>query len=440
MSERRALCPAERMVDVFDRAHTLTFTVVAKLRGAPSQGALEAALRAIEQRHPLLRARIVRSKGQIELVPGEAGPIPLLVQEAAEARWQTVAEQSLDHRVWDDHGPRAALHVLRHPGERTTLLLCFHHLTSDGSSGIIAMRDLVQHLNQQPFATARVPSPGQPLLYPQGHGSLRWQLRAVRQAVASMLGEKPFRFRPDPSAARSTGLSRITFERAETEKLALRAKRAGATVHGVLCAALARAVAARAGQSVVKQRLLHPVDLRRGASTQRQLGDAVGYYVSSLTTDHLVDPHADLSVLARDITMAVRNAKAEQHQLMSAPIQGPWVARSAQGNGELRGFRDYAERRLMANTSSLTNLGPLEPLGVQAHTGAFAIEDLFYVAAGSVLSALGASASSFDGRLSFTLCWVEPAVSRAAAEALTAHVRDELARYVGAAELTQVAQ
>lgn len=434
MTERRSFCATECMVDVFDRAHTMSFTIVAKVRGVLGDEALNAALRALELRHPLLRARIERTQNRPQFVYGEAQPIPLHVQDGPEHSWQEPAARSLDHRVWDDAGPRAELTVIRHDDERSTLLLCLHHVVSDASSGIIAMRDLVRHLNGQPLASPVVHSPGQQHFLPKGHGNARWKARAALGIVRSMLGKKPYRHAHQPTATRHTELARITLEQDAARVLAQRAKRDGATVHGVLCAALATAVARESQRSTVQQRLLHPVDLRRASSAGSQIADAIGYYVSSVNTNHMVATNGPLATLAREITEAVRAAKRRQEELLSAPIQGPWLTARVRGTGDLRGFRDYAEQKVTFNTFGITNLAHLEPLGVSTEPNRVTLEDLFYVTANSVLGALGASASSFAGKLSFTLSWVEPTISRELAHTLLTHVREQLHAYAAGSQ------
>src|SRR5262245_40805027 len=168
MEHARPLCPAERATDVFDRASTLNFTAVARVRGHLTPERLTGAVRALEAKHPLLRARIDR-EGELRYVPGEAAPIPLQVEHASASDWSRFAAQTLEHKIWPDEGPRAELTWLDHGEGRSTLLLCLHHLVSDGSSGIIAMRDLLGFVADPAAVPEVVPSPGQRAFYPVGH-------------------------------------------------------------------------------------------------------------------------------------------------------------------------------------------------------------------------------------------------------------------------------
>ena len=82
----RELNPAERMVDAFERANTLTFTVVAEIRGELTNTELEAALHKLGQRHPVLRAQVVRERDEVVLSRGEGQTIPLMIESGDAAR------------------------------------------------------------------------------------------------------------------------------------------------------------------------------------------------------------------------------------------------------------------------------------------------------------------------------------------------------------------
>lgn len=437
-STRRLLAPAERMVDVFDRGSTLNFAVVARVSGALTATQLERALRRLELRHPLLRARVERTEGRPAFVMGEAKPIPLTIVEGSLAAWRELAETSLAHRVWADDGPRAELTWLRHSEQHSTLILLQHHLVSDGSSGMFAMRDLLRLAADPSLDLEPIPAPAPSSFYPKGHGAWRWKLRMLGMLLKSARGPKPQRLRSASAtgaAARRQRLARLQIPREESRRLMERARGDGATVHGVLSAAFARAVAAQLGTAPARERILHPVDLRRYAKQRYPglptPGEAVGYYVSSVETDHRVDLSVPLGVLARDITLAIRAAKGLEQPLMTAPMAGPMLTkRSEQKLGDLPKFRDFAENKVMFSTFSLTNLGPLEDLGIVPECGALEVDDIFFVAAGSVLTTLGGAVTTFQGSLTLSIGWLEPLVSEAVAERVVARLEEELAAYI----------
>ncbi|HEX6245016.1 MAG TPA: hypothetical protein VFZ61_29045, partial [Polyangiales bacterium] len=158
------------------------------------------------------------------------------------------------------------------------------------------------------------------------------------------------------------------------------------------------------------------------------IGDAVGYYVSSVTTEHALGPGEELGPLARAITQGVRAGKAAREPLISAPIRGPLLVERTAGL-DLAGFRQLAEHKLFHNTFGVSNLGPLERLGAAAQVGDLAVEDFFFVAASSVMNQLGGTAVGFRDRVSLQLHCLEPMVSRAFLDALAARVRTHLEQF-----------
>jgi hypothetical protein len=84
----------------------------------------------------------------------------------------------------------------------------------------------------------------------------------------------------------------------------------------------------------------------------------------------------------------------------------------------------------MANALAVTNLGPLERLGVRGELGALCLNDLFFVAAGSLSSPLCATVTSFAGKLSLIFEHVEPLVTAEQAGRVFAHAQAALDAYL----------
>jgi hypothetical protein len=416
----RPLDPGERMSDRFDRAYTLNFTTVATVRGALTAAGIEHALRCLERRHPLLRASLVRAGHDVSLALGRGAPVALFIKDAPLAQVPQLVAESIDHEAWQDEGPRAQLTWVRHGERHATLLLRWHHVISDGSSGVIALRDLLRYLDGTELdAVVPLASPGQESFFPSSHATTcaRFLEQMQTASAPAAPGEPILRLaRFDNRAEVALRRARLHYLRlgqSDASALAARAPRDGATVHGVLNAALARSVAEEHGAPAL-QRLTHPVDLRRYLRelepSRRGIGDEVGYYVSSVTTEHVVAPGQPLDSLARDVTAGVRAGKAAGEPLTTAPLRGPYFVERTR-DMPLDAFRTLAEQRIFTSTFGITNLGPLERLGVAQRAGALDVEDFYFVSAASVMNQLSGSAVSFAGRLVLVLVAVEPLVS-----------------------------
>jgi hypothetical protein len=432
----RPLSPAERMTDLFDRAATLNFTTVATLLGPLTESQLVAALRRLEQRHPLLTAHLVRdAHGSCSIAPGDA-PVTLRTIDGSADTVQQQLERSLCHRVWADRGPRAELVWVRLGRARSTLLLTLHHVVSDGSSGIFAMRDLLALLEHEAdVAVAELPAPAQESFFPALFASLEEQtLASLAQAMPPPEGPRPFRLRsaePAPMAQRRAVVTTIRIARSETEALLLRARQARATVHGVVSAALSLAIAAEPSATPL-QRIAHPVSLRRYLRRYfpetAPIGEAVGYYVSSVNTDHQVRADRDLAELARDITQAVRSKLEEHEPLVTGPVRGPYFAARAGALGE-EALRELAEQKVFIGTTAVSNLGALEQLGVEPAVGALEVEDLYFAMASSIMAAYGAAVVSHRGGLIMQLTHVEPLIERAVATRVAERLHAQLSAF-----------
>lgn len=420
------------MVDVFDRAATLNSTCVATIRGRLSEAALLMALRKLERRHPLLRARIAREGAGASFVMGSAAPIVLRVLDREPADWQALAESSLVHRVWLDAGPRAELTWLRHSPQHSTLLFTLHNLVSDALSGFLALRDLLGFLADPSHVPEPVVSPGQRVLYPEQHGDLRWKLRALKLMTSRVRATKPRRLHKDTrgDVRRSPKLAQVTFTSTQTQSLRSRAREHGSSLHGLICAALAQGYVEAGHWSSAPLRLCHPIDLRRQARSERAHGPsfdaAVGHFASYLDTDHAVSTAVPLAELAREITRAIANKKATGEPWLTGPLVGPTLTRPVAGQRDLARFGDFLERNVLINSFAVSSLGALEDIGLQPQLGAYRVEQAFFVSGGSVVTALSTTTSSYAGRLTLSMQWVEPLIAGDVARHVLGHAEREL--------------
>lgn len=424
----RALRSVERMVRVADEGFTMNFAVSARVAGRLTTEEIRRGLDELRRVHPLLGAAIERDRLRL----GGAAAIALVETALTDDSVDGLLEGELRHRRWDPDGPRARCLVARHPGGDTSLVLAFDHTTSDGSSGVLAMRDLLRAIAFPEAAPAPIDSPGQDRFYPKGRGGFTDFVDSLGYMGRQNEKPKPFRVRRGRDVApddRTVRIRRTRFSRDDSAELLRLARDAGATVHGLLVAALSCALVEDAGRTdATPVRVMHPVDMRRFLATlpgSKPIGDAIGYYVSSVETDHRVDPRGDLASLGAEVTATVRAAKERGEPFYTAPSGGRLLvlARSLLGRDR---FRTVVERDILAGTFSITNLGPLEKLGLEPAIGHLRIGEVSFVASPSIFGVVCASASSFDGELEFVLHTVEPFIDAATAERLSDRISGRL--------------
>jgi hypothetical protein len=424
---RRALCPAELTVDALDRAATLNTVGVLRVRGPLDVEALARALRRLEQRHPLLRARIERHARGTDFVCGEGAPIPLRVIDGGRDSWREEASAALAYQSWPDEGPRAALTVLQHRDASSSWLLTLHHLIGDGYSCFALLRDLLSFLG--PTASVEpLASPGQHAFYPAGHGTWSWKRRALQLAAATARAPEPKRFRERAKdrLARQARIDTFTLDEATNQRLRTRA---GPLGHAMLCAAFAKA-ALEAGQwERAPLRIGHPFDLRRYLRIAAPASDAVGYYASSLDTDQTVHRNDALPEVARAIASALALRARDGGPLLTTPLLAPWLLRPLVRDLKRAAFY---ERYLMRHTFALSTMGPLERVGLPEQSGALSIDEAFLTGGGSIATSLMVASAEFRGRLCVSLQWIEPLVSEHVARALLSSAERSLRDFADA--------
>lgn len=425
----RALDGMECMTDRFDRAATLNFTIAAEVRGPLDTAATTAGLRALEARHPLLRAGIDRTGEVPRFVDGGAAPIPLTEVKGDAGEAHRRMESSLRHVPWADDGPRARLQVIHHSDDHHTLLLTLHHTVGDGTSGILAMRDLLR-ASQGIALGGPLPSPGPEHFLPPKPADVGERVGALLKAQAAKGAPVRPRDQEASPAERMGELARINFNATHTQAALAAAKAARATLQGYIAAHVLRAIAAEMDDDMPLLRIGHPVNLRRLLARVHPkgepIGDAIGYYVSAIDTTHHVDRSAPLAQLAHEVTTDLHAALDEGRALLTGPVAGvSLVGMTAKMSDEE--FRVFAEQKVMHSSAGVSNLGRLEALGMEPRVGALEVESVYFAMASSIFGALGLGVTTFRDRLTVCMRVATPLISAERFERIVERVQSGLA-------------
>ncbi|MFS2150749.1 phthiocerol/phthiodiolone dimycocerosyl transferase family protein [Rhizobium sp. Rhizsp42] len=207
---------------------------------------------------------------------GEPRGIPITVAEGDPRAWTDHVEDELSQPVDALVDPLIRLKVISN-GSLSTLILTMHHSVGDGPSSVHLIRDILQATNGQMVTVAA-------------------DFRSLEQAVDDL--SMPIKSFPPvrtdalfpPPGYRPADIERPQVRIgsvAKDEVTALRtlAREQGATLHGALSAAAARAFAALAPHyAVVPPRVFSPVDARRRLLKHTE---NLGAYVNAVTVDTL---------------------------------------------------------------------------------------------------------------------------------------------------------
>ena len=435
--EARELGGVERMTLALDRVATVNFTTIARVLGTFDDAELRHALDALARRHPSLVARLFRSRFRWHMEPSAVHSIESRTINCGSEAWVPHAEAETKHENWPLDGPRARCTRLRHGDADSTLLLTFHHVVSDGKSGVLVMRDLIRLLADPSLKLPVIPTSPQEWFFPQAYrpsenlgkalGLLARDMRATPATRLSSEGRAPVE-------ARVQRVVPMRFTEEQTSALRTLARRERYTVHGLLSAALMLAIYETGDWNDERtMRFFHPLDLRVYLEQIRQrtgeelprIGEASGVYVSYVDSEHRVSPVTELHALGRDVTGQIQSQKADGIPFLTSPFSGrliPWMRALLGSTRMLR----LCESQLTRRSFAFTNLGLLERLDVRERYGGLEIEELHFFAAVSTMGPLGATATTFRNRLQLNLGHVEPVLGRATMDRCRHHLIDRL--------------
>ncbi|MBW1762851.1 MAG: hypothetical protein JRG67_16100 [Deltaproteobacteria bacterium] len=435
--EPRELGGVERMNLALDRIATMNFTTIARVRGRFDDGQLRHALDALARRHPTLTARVCRKRFRWYLEPNTVHSIGSRQIDADPQAWVSHAEAETQHQTWRLDGPRARCIWLRHGEADSTLLLTFHHVISDGKSGVLVMRDLIRLLADPSLELPEIPTASLESFFPLPYRPSQNLSKAFGLLARDMRATPATQLPSDGSAPIEERTQRVVpmrFTEAQTTALRNHARREGYTMHGLLSSAMMLALY-DTGEWTDEptMRLFHALDFRvyleqlrhRSGGDSPRIGEASGIYASYVDTEHRLSSATELHALGRDVTGQIQSQKADGIPFLTSPFSGrliPWMRASLGPKRTLR----LCESQLTRRSLAVTNLGLLERLDVQERYRGLEIEELHFFAAVSVMGPLGATVSTFRNRLQLNLGYVEPGLGRATMERFQHHLMRRL--------------
>jgi NRPS condensation-like uncharacterized protein len=430
--------PTQRLVHFMDRVSPVNFTLVADVSGALDVAAVERAVATLREIHPMLRVRLVEegsglasrylfreSDARVEVRVASPG----IFEPAALGR-EIEAELARPFDV--ERGPLFRVAVAS-DGARHRLLLAMHHMIADGASAAIVLRDLLRVAagDEAPRAVLELPAVSGPRFpsITRVRAMLDLAGFVVRAAVHFLTRRPAGRnvTRLDaPASGRETGILLRELDEAETSALVAAAKREGATVGGLLSAAIARAVYAEAGIArPAHVAVINAVDVREMAGEGDELADHVDLLMSFVVTYHLVGDGRGLFELARECSRAVKAAVARRDAAVPHTLAS--LLPSIEPGEAVRATIRVADR--FATSASLTNVGrvavPLEygaatVDGAATGAGALRLDAVRFAPSLGFMGRFAGVASTFRGRLSWNFAYVKQVVGRDLAERLAA--------------------
>lgn len=432
----RALSPAERWYWIIDQLSTLNVCGRVRVEGELSVEALRRGLDALQAHHPLLRLAITTGPPEdgTRFVPTE-NPIPLRevnLTEPDDERWvREVDEHEFATPIDWRSGPLVRAVVITQPGRIHDLVLSVTHCIADGTTLLALLRHWVRLTAGRPEVDrtaerAPVPVAAEALFLE------RYRAMSGEMPDKSPEGEEEAdgagqvgRLEPDrfvPFDRRRTRFLHRFLPGDALEDLSLACKREGVTMHGVLAAAMACAVARDAGAPPPAHFAIgSPVDLR-GELSRPVSENEVGCYVSAVHSVVRYQPD-DLWSMARFINrdIAERRKRGEQYVVF-----GQLAQQGPAGVADSEPFVRFIEEHGSFNFF-ISNIGRFDFPGT---VGEWRLSEAQFVGGISVVGYFASSVGTSHGQLSWNFTYIDEAISRERAERL---VDDSVATVLAAA-------
>jgi hypothetical protein len=337
----RPLAGMERALFAFSRLSPLNLVVLARLAGPALDGLLPQALAALQERHPLLRARVTGppSRPRFDVspaaaAPGGPGPIPLRLLRSPDPGFAVgVAKEEMNAPFDAGRGPLARLTCLSGAGPGSDLVLTLHHAIADGVSTANLIHELLAWCQARiagdappPLAPLPAPPPLTGVLPPGSRGirrrpqELALALRQGRGEIAYRWGSRGQR-RPIPPPGQAVTRA-LSLDHDSTAVLVDRARRQRLTLTGLLSAALLWQVSAVLYQSrPCTMQAIVWVDLR--PHLDPPVGsETLGCYISMLRLPIRVDPGSGFAALATQVQDGIEQATRRGDRIAAALVTG----------------------------------------------------------------------------------------------------------------------
>lgn len=410
----------------YDQGYTLNFVTAARVTRSLTEAEVVAGLARLQQRHPSLA---------VDIAGHAPATIPLLTREAGPDAWTDVMTDELRDGHWGPQRAPARCTLLQHPGGGSTLLLTLWHAVSDGKSGILAMRDLLATL-AAPTRTIEPCAPTRLEDYlPADFRTGAAKRYLARQDELGRVGRFQKWGKGNVAAPKDRRLTvapvRLSAE--QTRALDALAKRHGVTLHGVLSAAIARAICEHASLPPDAPLLaFHPVDMRAYLARRNEatVPESVGYFISFVDSALRMTAERDLWADAKRYNEAVHGALEAGVPRFTA-AGGATLTRLVQRLLGVSLSRRVFEGPFGHAAFALSNLGALERMGVAPGSEHdLGLDALHFAGAGSMTCNICCSAVGLGGALLLNVGTVHPGLPDDAAARLAASIERDLVNAV----------
>ncbi len=156
---KRKLGNLEKAQVITNEHYPYNAVIALRLTNGPSEQALEEALKILQRRHPLLRARVEKEKKDFFFICDNTPPIPLnITTRQNDDHWRDVLEDKLNQRMDLVTGPPVHVTYLTTPDStESEIIFSFQHSIIDEASGANILSELLTLCNKMDSGLPREP-------------------------------------------------------------------------------------------------------------------------------------------------------------------------------------------------------------------------------------------------------------------------------------------
>ncbi|WP_315787620.1 phthiocerol/phthiodiolone dimycocerosyl transferase family protein [Fischerella sp. JS2] len=381
----RLLGASEQTLSLLAQTKPINVVLCATITGAITTKQLNAALAWVQQRHPLLKVKVVDENSEHPRFVSEGvASIPLqVIERQGEGHWSVEVQEELSRPFSRTDDPLVRVMCLQSPSI-SELIVSFDHCIGDGLSGVYLLRDILYYLSELDInylpQQRELPSCEELIPLKDTTDQLIGTRYPINQENSTIFEQK-LSISQNSIDEKQNHLIYWYFLPEETAKLISYCRKEEISVHSILCASYLLAIANEmklADDAILK--CMSPINLRNYLLPQ--VGEDFGTYYTREVTYHQIRDTSNLCNVARDVKRQLKQVMASD-KIFNHLLE---VKAFLFNKPDALKLRQYL-KGLIGSDLTVTNLGRLD---FPVQFGSLHLQQLYITVAGIAPIIVGA--------------------------------------------------